>query len=1369
MGNKRSKIIAYLIILCMTISMIALPSVSYADTIVPTNAESALSKVVEYYYKNNKDYQLESWWDLMAIYSSQEDLTQFLLPEASETAALPTDYAGIIFTQLMKGQDASNAATNLKNLQDPITGRFSVYANQQAYAMIALDAYNRNNSEPVVYSTESAINALLSLKLSDGAYGYSEQWGSDIDTTGIVAVALAPYININTAASLEKENILNYLNNNQNSTGGFGYYGEDNANSIACAIWAYFALGENPLSHIKNGKTPLDALLTFQLESGGFSGYTGAVDDFATKQAAIALADLVNGSSTFLTLETSLNRYSYSTFVQFETGTEIKTRGYITFIEGQTTLADAAQIVWKKSGYEGNINLSDYQLFKNNSASISTSDTNVNKGEQIRIVPANITRLADFTSKTALVNIGVPVTLKLMERSVGGTEATPISGASITINGSTYGGSWPYLTDSNGEITITSFNEVGTYIISSAAGTDQNGNTISRPYCIITVTSKAPYSKTVSIRIEGIKKEASVVPYSYQSKFTATSDGTKIITAAEVLKQYSDYIGWTSPEITGSLLNKINNFPQIGTDPEDYWMWGLNGSSAFYSIVDYAVEDGDSLVFYYGGYAQYPTLSAINVGAPEGSQEYATLTFQAYGWSGVEKVVGASVTWNGKTYVTNEQGVVTIPAIEIQAGKQSLQLDKYAGSGVPDLVRFAPDFKICLSSEVNLSSGSTTIITSADIPKTYTANAANPGIFSIAGETQISGNTTIATLPGLAVYAEQGSGKAPIEMNIVSGTKISVDSTTWNGVIQLPKVESTGSVSIPNSVANMVVSVGSSTESFTFDKPVRLVLPGTAGQRVGFIKNGSITEITNTLNFDDYNTAVNALTDSTKAAKIISGNDTIIWTRHFTNFVAYLTSGDPDPNDGTTPAEGVVYLSIDGINGSKYMKKTAFNFPSESGRTALSILTNNVPSAVVNSSTYGSYVSSIFGLSEFDEGELSGWLYKVNNRYPGYTADTYTLKANDYVQWVYTKDLGKDVGGNVEGVSAVEGGTTTVIEATMDSSGKATATIAKKDFSALVTDKVNSLKIKSDIATLTFDQNAIKTISEGGTGDIKITAAKLDTSKLSDAEKKQIGNRPVYEFTVTNGSKTISDFHGRVSVSIPYTPASGEDPSALIIYYLDSNGKLEMVKDCKYDSTAGTVVFSTNHFSKYVIGYQEVSFQDVNGHWSETNIRYLSARGIINGKAENKFMPNDSITRAEFVTILGNKLGVDFSKYSQSSFSDVRPADWFAGAVAWASGNGIVTGSDGKFRPNDRINRQEMAVVLDRYMTDIEKRSMPQETKTSVFYDQNKIASYAKASVSKMQQLGIINGKTSTSFAPDDYATRGEAAKMITIMIKTGI
>lgn len=57
------------------------------------------------------------------------------------------------------------------------------------------------------------------------------------------------------------------------------------------------------------------------------------------------------------------------------------------------------------------------------------------------------------------------------------------------------------------------------------------------------------------------------------------------------------------------------------------------------------------------------------------------------------------------------------------------------------------------------------------------------------------------------------------------------------------------------------------------------------------------------------------------------------------------------------------------------------------------------------------YIEGINNLYEFDGGELSGWMYKVNNWFPNYGASRYSLKEGDRVDWVYTLDLGKDVGG----------------------------------------------------------------------------------------------------------------------------------------------------------------------------------------------------------------------------------------------------------------------------------------------------------------------------------------------------------------------
>lgn len=56
------------------------------------------------------------------------------------------------------------------------------------------------------------------------------------------------------------------------------------------------------------------------------------------------------------------------------------------------------------------------------------------------------------------------------------------------------------------------------------------------------------------------------------------------------------------------------------------------------------------------------------------------------------------------------------------------------------------------------------------------------------------------------------------------------------------------------------------------------------------------------------------------------------------------------------------------------------------------------------------YIEGIHNIYEFDCGPLSGWMYRVNGSFPNYGCSNYTLKAGDIVEWVYTCDLGKDVG-----------------------------------------------------------------------------------------------------------------------------------------------------------------------------------------------------------------------------------------------------------------------------------------------------------------------------------------------------------------------
>ena len=178
------------------------------------------------------------------------------------------------------------------------------------------------------------------------------------------------------------------------------------------------------------------------------------------------------------------------------------------------------------------------------------------------------------------------------------------------------------------------------------------------------------------------------------------------------------------------------------------------------------------------------------------------------------------------------------------------------------------------------------------------------------------------------------------------------------------------------------------------------------------------------------------------------------------------------------------------------------------------------------------------------------------------------------------------------------------------------------------------------------------------------------------------------------------------------------------------------------------------------------SFTDVSSDaWYAEYVGALAAEGIVNGKTETEFAPNDAITRAEFVKIIAGIAGAEPTS-SDSSFSDVNANAWYAPYVAWASENGIVTGSDGKFSPNSQITRQDMAVMIMRYVNQVSGDGLDLVNEPAAFADEAQISSYASEAVSLMQQAGIISGKGENNFAPKDSATRAEACKMLYLVME---
>lgn len=82
---------------------------------------------------------------------------------------------------------------------------------------------------------------------------------------------------------------------------------------------------------------------------------------------------------------------------------------------------------------------------------------------------------------------------------------------------------------------------------------------------------------------------------------------------------------------------------------------------------------------------------------------------------------------------------------------------------------------------------------------------------------------------------------------------------------------------------------------------------------------------------------------------------------------------------------------------------------------------NNIHLEFVNTPFYNSaYIEGINNLYEFDFGELSGWMYKVNGYFPNFGSSQYIVQQGDKIEWVYTCDLGKDVGGEYSARNGIQ-------------------------------------------------------------------------------------------------------------------------------------------------------------------------------------------------------------------------------------------------------------------------------------------------------------------------------------------------------------
>jgi glucan-binding YG repeat protein len=187
------------------------------------------------------------------------------------------------------------------------------------------------------------------------------------------------------------------------------------------------------------------------------------------------------------------------------------------------------------------------------------------------------------------------------------------------------------------------------------------------------------------------------------------------------------------------------------------------------------------------------------------------------------------------------------------------------------------------------------------------------------------------------------------------------------------------------------------------------------------------------------------------------------------------------------------------------------------------------------------------------------------------------------------------------------------------------------------------------------------------------------------------------------------------------------------------------VEGSAYDRNSKSLIFKTNHFSVYGLGYESsaTKLTDTSGNWAKDSIDYVVNRGLISGSSETVFAPEQAITRGVLATALSKLAGVDMK------------------AVVQGKGNN-------QFTPEQAVTREEVAVILADYAK-ATGYQLPQVRIAYAFSDGAKIENGYQEAVAAMQKAGVIIGKEGSNFSPKANASRAEVSSMLHRYIKLTI
>lgn len=241
-----------------------------------------------------------------------------------------------------------------------------------------------------------------------------------------------------------------------------------------------------------------------------------------------------------------------------------------------------------------------------------------------------------------------------------------------------------------------------------------------------------------------------------------------------------------------------------------------------------------------------------------------------------------------------------------------------------------------------------------------------------------------------------------------------------------------------------------------------------------------------------------------------------------------------------------------------------------------------------------------------------------------------------------------------------------------------------------------------------------------------------------------VSNKP--QLTVGEGGTASADEKGNVTIKAN---------DGYVVKDVTVNGVSKGAVTSLSGLTAKDKVVVTFEKKQTTVG----GFTDIADHWGKDAILFTVEKGLFNGVTETTFEPDGKMTRAMLATVL-YRMENQPEGAAEAGFVDVKADAWYAEGVNWAAGAKLVNGvGENKFAPDDNISREQLAAMLYRY-AQFKKYDVSKQGDLAQFTDHAKVGDWAKEAIVWAVGSGIIQGDNG-SINPQGEATRAEVATML--------